>query len=479
MDGLSLTASVITVIQLAGSCLKLSRKFLGPSEFGSSDLNSMTTALYGFNGAVKSLQTHLEIYEDNEARLTSLEYLKPVLKKCEESLHIIEDFVGKSSFIGKHVIGPKFDCKLKPSLKALGGAKELFMLALQGDQHLVPRTILHGVERYIRNVAEDLRDIHEVIKNNETKLDELDREQNKYFKQASNWREGTTASLKRIREDGDIRYEEVKRVRREQEDCQRQTILDWITPIDYAPQQHDYITRRQGDTGKWLLDSAEFQAWLETDKQVLFCPGIPEAGKTILTSIVVDELTTQFSNDQTIGIAYIYCNFRRQEEQKIDGLLASLLKQLAKSQQPLLGAVEELYDRHRTKRTRPSLDEISRSLQVVTALYSRVFIIVDALDECQMSDGCRQRFLSSLFNLQAKYRANLFATSRPISSIEREFEGNSRLEIRASEEDVRKYLDGNLFRLPGFVARSPDLQKEIKTGIAKAVNGMYVVYFEH
>jgi len=144
MDGLSLAASVIVVIQLAGSCLKLSRKFLGPSEFGSSDLNSMTTALYGFNGAVKSFQTHLEIYEDDEARLSSLEYLKPVLEQCKEALHIIEDIVGKVSFMGKYIIGPRSDCKLKTSLKALDGAKELFMLALQADQQysLLPPLIL-------------------------------------------------------------------------------------------------------------------------------------------------------------------------------------------------------------------------------------------------------------------------------------------------------------------------------------------------
>ena len=81
MDGLSLAASVIAIIQLAGSCLKLSRQLLGPSEFG--DLSSMITALYGFHGVVKSFQTHLEIYEDDEARLTtSSPYLNNVKKRC-------------------------------------------------------------------------------------------------------------------------------------------------------------------------------------------------------------------------------------------------------------------------------------------------------------------------------------------------------------------------------------------------------------
>jgi hypothetical protein len=190
------------------------------------------------------------------------------------------------------------------------------------------------------------------------------------------------------------RLHERQDIRERREECQ--AILDWLTPIDYTAQQNDFIARRQEGTGTWLLDSTKYQSWRETKAQTLFCPGIPEAGKTIITSIVVDELTTRFSNDPAIGIAYIYCNFRRQEEQKIDNLLASLLKQLAENQPSLPGTVKEIYDQHKTKRTRPSLEEVSRSLQAVTALYSRIFIVVDALDECQISDSCRQRFLSGL-----------------------------------------------------------------------------------
>jgi hypothetical protein len=36
-----------------------------------------------------------------------------------------------------------------------------------------------------------------------------------------------------------------------------------------------------------------------------------------------------------------------------------------------------------------------------------------------------------------------------------------------------------MFRLPGFVAQSLELQEEIKTNIVKAVDGMHVVYFEY
>jgi hypothetical protein len=63
---------------------------------------------------------------------------------------------------------------------------------------------------------------------------------------------------------------------RQQERC---VILDWLTPIDYAPQQSNFISQWQEGTGQWLLNSDEFQVWINQRKQTLFCPGIPGAGK--------------------------------------------------------------------------------------------------------------------------------------------------------------------------------------------------------
>jgi len=151
-------------------------------------------------------------------------------------------------------------------------------------------------------------------------------------------------------------------------------ILNWLEPVNYTLRQRDYIRNRQPGTGQWLLDIEKFQTWLDTTKQTLFCQGIPGAGKTILTSIVVDDLSKRYHSDTSIGIAYVYCNFRLQGEQKADNLLANLLKQLAQSQSPLPGSVKDLYDQHQARQTLPSLDEISKALRSVAALYSRVFI---------------------------------------------------------------------------------------------------------
>jgi hypothetical protein len=254
-----------------------------------------------------------------------------------------------------------------------------------------------------------------------------------------------------------------------------QIILDWLTAIDYAPQQNDFINRRQEGTGQWLLDSTEFLIWLNTDKRTLFCPGIPGAGKTILTSIVVNDLNRRFADDPTICIAYIYFNFRRQEEQKAEDLLANLLKQLlAQGASSLPDNVTSLYDKHKSKHTRPSIKEISRAIRSVAATCSRVFIIVDALDECQVFDGCRARFLSEIFSLQEECGVNFLATARFIPDITERFKQVMTLKIRASDEDVRRYIEGHMFRLPGFILRSLELQEEVKTKIIESVQGMCV-----
>ncbi|KFY41877.1 hypothetical protein V494_02746 [Pseudogymnoascus sp. VKM F-4513 (FW-928)] len=254
-----------------------------------------------------------------------------------------------------------------------------------------------------------------------------------------------------------------------------QAILEWLTPIDYSSQQSDSISRRQPGTGQWLVDSAEFQTWLTTGKQTLFCPGIPGSGKTILTSTVIENLITQFRHDKNIGIAYLYCNFKRRDEQNIYDLLANLLKQLAQALDPLPDFLKSLYDKHRRKHTRLSSDEVLQALESVATLYTKVFIVVDALDECLATGNHRLDFISRIFDFQEKSGSNLFMTSRHLPEITELFRGHVSLEIRALESDVRKYVDSYMLNLPSFVGRSLDLQEEIKTRIVEAVDGMFLL----
>ncbi|KAH0551173.1 hypothetical protein GP486_007496, partial [Trichoglossum hirsutum] len=271
--------------------------------------------------------------------------------------------------------------------------------------------------------------------------------------------------------------EGVDKLLRGHHDREHDTILNWLTSIDYASRQSDLITRCQEGTGEWLLRSNEFREWVDQDKRTIFCPGIPGAGKTMITSIVVHDLYKRFRSDDRIGIAYLYCEFRRKHEQKAIDLLASLLKQLAQEQPTTPACIKSLYGRHKDKRTCPSFDEISKALHSVIAGYLKTFIVIDALDECQVSDGNCRTFLSEIFNLQAKTGASLFVTSRPIQEIEKEFEGRSVwLEIRANNEDLYRYLNGRIAELSrSGISKYPLLQDKIKSEIVKTANGMFLL----
>ncbi|KAF3142121.1 hypothetical protein TWF703_001344 [Orbilia oligospora] len=125
------------------------------------------------------------------------------------------------------------------------------------------------------------------------------------------------------------------------------------------------------------------------------------------------------------------------------------------------------------------VDDITKALQFATTKYSRVFIIIDALDECQTSDYCRGNFLSEVFRLYTHCGVNMFATSRHIQEIIAQFEleGDTTLEIRAHEEDIRSYLDDQIKQ-----SRRPILLKNcevIKSEIARIVDGMFLLATFH
>ena len=101
--------------------------------------------------------------------------------------------------------------------------------------------------------------------------------------------------------------------------------------------------------------------------------------------------------------------------------------------------VEWLYNVHINKGTRPSIDEISRALQYVLAKISAVYIEIDAIDECQDSDGTRRLFLAKLQELQAKTDLRMMVTSRIIPDIIDRFKMAKKLEVRASDEDVKRF----------------------------------------
>ncbi|KAI9772445.1 MAG: hypothetical protein M1840_000648 [Geoglossum simile] len=271
--------------------------------------------------------------------------------------------------------------------------------------------------------------------------------------------------------------ESVDKLIRMQHDREHEAVLEWLTSIDYASQQNDFTNRRQEGTGQWLLNSSEFQKWFKQEKLTLFCPGIPGAGKTIITSIVVEYLHTKFMNDTSVGVIFIYCSYQPQQEQNPEDLLLSFLKQLAQKRSVLPPDIKRLYEHHRTNRTRPIFDEIVEVLHSTIELFSRVFIIIDALDEYYASNnGGLKRLLLGISSLQHQSQLNIFATSRPIVEITSQFQGCVLKEIWAQDEDVLCYVNGRIPQLlRSQISKYSDIQDTIRRAIVKAADGMFLL----
>ncbi|KAN0068953.1 hypothetical protein V8E54_013122 [Elaphomyces granulatus] len=264
-----------------------------------------------------------------------------------------------------------------------------------------------------------------------------------------------------------------KIVNSNQEDEYRKKLLDWLSPIDYAELQSDTFHKRQNGTGEWFLKSTPFIEWLEGKKKNLFCPGIPGTGKTMIASIVVDHLKTSFPDDRT-GKAFLYCIYKRQDNQKVDDLLASLLVQLAVWQSIVPESIRELYNKHqRGEKPRLSRNEILEALSSITKTYSRTFIIIDALDECK-TNHIRNELLSEIYKLQEGSDTRLMVTFRP-SIVPNPPSSVRELEIRAYKEDIEEYLSGRMSELPSVVQDNNELQCKIKTRILSLVDGMFLL----
>jgi hypothetical protein len=138
--------------------------------------------------------------------------------------------------------------------------------------------------------------------------------------------------------------------------------------------------------------------------------------------------------------------------------------------------IATLYDTHMKKRTRPSFKEYSLILQSEAQRFSDIFIVIDALDECSEAYDTRGILLTEIKKLQPT--PHLLVTARPhISQVVSTFPDAVHLEIRASPEDIKKYIQWRLKaepRLRTHIKNDTELEKAIIDTIVRNVKGMLV-----
>lgn len=149
--------------------------------------------------------------------------------------------------------------------------------------------------------------------------------------------------------------------------------------------------------------------------------------------MVMDHLTAEFKkeNMESMGVACVYLNHKEAEEQTPARLLSGLWRQLV-LRRDLGSPAKKLYYEHREKGTTPSVSEVFDVLCSAIGDYSKVHIIVDAIDE--YPEAQRQILLKYLMMMGST--VNMMITPWPHIHPDGSLPNLGALEIRANEDEV-------------------------------------------
>src|SRR4051812_29976979 len=82
-----------------------------------------------------------------------------------------------------------------------------------------------------------------------------------------------------------------------------------------------------------------------------------------------------------VGLAFVYCNHKKNLVQSIGYFLGVIARQLMELMEAVPNEARALYEKHLGKETNPTCQEYTDLLRSFAKEYSKVYIVIDALDE--------------------------------------------------------------------------------------------------
>ncbi|KAK6950682.1 hypothetical protein Daesc_007207 [Daldinia eschscholtzii] len=254
-------------------------------------------------------------------------------------------------------------------------------------------------------------------------------------------------------------------------------IVKYYAPISFSEKHGNVIQQRQDGTGQWLLESEEFQDWMQSIGGTLWCSGAPGAGKTVMASIAIEYLRDKVRGSGDGRLAFLYCDYRQRQDQKSSIMLSNLWAQLFRQRGPSATEVEqlsgELTARFDFKPTRTQILNMIRD-ELTTGAPGKTYIIVDALDECA-DENERNGFIDSLRSLQPLI--NVLVTSRTTHFDNVGFTNVRNIRFIPTNEDMSTYIHARIReskKMSGYVKRRPELEEDIRRLVIERANGIAI-----
>jgi hypothetical protein len=187
---------------------------------------------------------------------------------------------------------------------------------------------------------------------------------------------------------------------------------------------------------------------------------------------VVDHLQNNFKGVDDVALACVYFNYK--EAATPTDIIGNLLKQLLERNSNISDEARALYSSHEQRQTRPNLKELLQLLRTEAGRISTVFMVLDALDEVSDIEKARAEILLVLSKIST---VRVMITGRPhveYTVLSKLDEVSTKL-IRASDNDIRKYLDSELEKavfLCKKMKADQSLRATVINGILRKADGM-------
>jgi hypothetical protein len=254
---------------------------------------------------------------------------------------------------------------------------------------------------------------------------------------------------------------------------QANEVRQWLSPPDPSTDFHEALKQRHANTGKWFLEGKKYHDWRTTPHAFLWLHARPGAGKTVLSSTIIENL--QASQMAVRTTLYFYFTFNNASKQSLQSMLRSLVYQLYTN----VPATQELV--HATKDSSsptPSIATLSSLFKDMMRRVGSAKIVLDALDECPQKGG---RQLIDWVKTCRTWEVDLriLVTSRYEDHIRSQFlnwaDSSEILELDAEhmENDIASYIHSAVREHSGLGRwkKREDVQNEIEEGLAQKADG--------
>lgn len=251
-------------------------------------------------------------------------------------------------------------------------------------------------------------------------------------------------------------------------------IVVWLAPPDPGTNHDSARRRHESQTGDWLLKSSQYQSWKTGAVSHLWMYGKAGCGKTILCSTAIEDIRTTCEQDADTCLAFFYFSFSDERKQSDSDLLRSLVAQLG-WREPGLSMLRQAYGN--AKGSAPGPDELVKILLASMRSCSKVYLLVDALDECPEDHETRQSVLARMERLtQEAPNLKILTTSRELPAIRDSMAalGSKPMCVATSavNADIRIYVANQLSGDRSFGKFKKETLDLIESTIASKADGM-------